>query len=52
MKGNCIFCGEFKELVNIDGMCAKCEKDLIEEMEQQQKEDMEEYYAIIREGLR
>ena len=52
MKGKCIFCGEIKELVNKDGMCAKCEKDLIEELEQQKEEDLKEYNTIVWEGLR
>ena len=52
MKCKCIFCGEIKELINIDGMCLKCEKDLMDELEQQRKEDLEEYNAIVWEGLR
>lgn len=52
MKGKCIFCGKIKELMNIDGMCFKCEKDLIDELEQQKKEDLEGYNAIVWEGLR
>ncbi|CEQ01678.1 Uncharacterised protein [[Clostridium] sordellii] len=52
MKCKCIFCGEIKELINIDGMCLKCEKDLMDELEQQRKEDFEEYNSIVWEGLR
>lgn len=44
MIGKCIFCGEVKKLVNLEGMCKKCEKDLIEDLEQQRKEDLKEVY--------
>lgn len=44
MIGKCIFCSEVKELVNSEGMCKKCEKDLIKDLEQQRKEDLKEVY--------
>lgn len=33
------------------GLCKKCEQDLIEEYENQKKEDMETYMAIVINGL-
>ena len=47
MKGKCVFCGEIKELVNLDGMCKKCEKELKEEYEAQKQEDIDTYNSIV-----
>ena len=42
MIKKCAICGEVKELVNLDEMCEKCNKELIEDLEQMIKEEI--YY--------
>ena len=44
MIKKCAICGEVKELVNLDGMCEKYNKELIEDLEQMRKDELEEIY--------
>lgn len=44
MIEKCMFCGELKQLVNLEKMCKECEQDLIKELELQKIEKLKEAY--------